>query len=134
MAERLITLNLRRYLVKQPRTKRARRAVRYIRERIAHYTKIDVENVKIGYDVNNMIFKHYAKYMTPIKLKVNIGTDTADVLMYKEESTNAKKENAKDSKAIKKDEKADAKKPIIESKPKDKEEKANKSEKESKKQ
>ncbi|MCL5433846.1 MAG: hypothetical protein M1538_02615, partial [Candidatus Marsarchaeota archaeon] len=64
MAERLITLNIRKYLVKQPRTKRARKAIRYIRERIAHYTKIDVENVKIGYDVNNMVFKHYAKYMT----------------------------------------------------------------------
>jgi ribosomal protein L31E len=109
MAERLITLNIRKYLVKQPRTKRARKAIRYIRERIAHYTKIDVENVKIGYDVNNMVFKHYAKYMTPIKLKVNIGTDTADVLMYKEASEESSKNESKDKKKEKKDKVANTK-------------------------
>ncbi|MGC8648865.1 MAG: hypothetical protein ACP5UN_01430 [Candidatus Micrarchaeia archaeon] len=100
MAERLITLNIRRYLVKQPRPKRARRAMRYIRERIAHYTKMEPENVKIGYDVNNAVFKYYAKYMTPIKLRVLIGTDTADVLLFKEnadksQSTKVKAENTK---------------------------------------
>ncbi|MCL5433442.1 MAG: hypothetical protein M1538_00480, partial [Candidatus Marsarchaeota archaeon] len=87
----------------------ARKAIRYIRERIAHYTKIDVENVKIGYDVNNMVFKHYAKYMTPIKLKVNIGTDTADVLMYKEASEESSKNESKDKKKEKKDKVANTK-------------------------
>ena len=109
MAERLITLNIRRYLVRQPRPKRARRAMRYIRERVAHYTKIVPENIRIGQDVNNAVFKHYAKYMNPIKLRVLIGTDTADVLMFKEgESADAKaaaKPNEKTAKENKKEDK-----------------------------
>ena len=108
MAERLITLNIRRYLVKQPRPKRARRAMRYIRERVAHYTKIVPENIRIGQDVNNAVFKHYAKYMNPIKLRVLIGTDTADVLMFKEGASadaKAAKSNEKTAKENKKEDK-----------------------------
>lgn len=82
MAERLITINLRKYLVKQPRTKRARKAARYVKERVAHYTKLNPENVKLGYDLNNLIFKYYSRSMVPLKVRVKIGTDTADVLPY----------------------------------------------------
>ncbi len=100
MAERLITINLRKYLVKQPRTKRARKASRYVRERIAHYTKLDPENVKIGYDLNNLIFKHYSRKMVPLKVRVKIGTDTADVLPYVEGKAEAPKEEKKGKKSL----------------------------------
>lgn len=80
MAERLITINIRKYLSTQPRTKRARKAAGYIRERVAHYTKLQEENVKLSYKLNELIFKKYAKSMVPVKLIVKIGTDTADVL------------------------------------------------------
>ncbi len=80
MAERLITINIRKYLSTQPRTKRPRKAARYIRERVAHYTKLKEENVKLSYKLNELIFKKYAKSMVPVKLRVKIGTDTADVL------------------------------------------------------
>ena len=99
MAERLITINLRKYLVTQPRTKRARKAARYVRERIAHYTKIDPEKVKIGYDLNNLIFKQYSRTMVPLKVRVKIGTDTADVLPYVE-GKEAQKEEKKEKKPL----------------------------------
>ena len=86
MADRLITINIRKYLVTQPRTKRARKAVKYIRERVAHYTKLKPENVKLGYDLNNLIFKYYSIRMVPVKVRVKIGTDTADVLPFIDES------------------------------------------------
>ncbi len=84
MADRLITINIRKYLSTQPRTKRARKAVKYIRERVSHFTKIKIENVKLGYDLNNLIFKEYSRSMRPVKLRVKIGTDTADVLPFAE--------------------------------------------------
>lgn len=100
MAERLITINLRKYLVKQPRTKRARKAARYVRERIAHYTKLDPENIKIGYDLNNLIFKYYSRKMLPLKVRVKVGTDTADVLPYVEGKAEAPKEEKKEKKSL----------------------------------
>ncbi|MCW6160486.1 MAG: hypothetical protein LVQ95_05385 [Candidatus Micrarchaeales archaeon] len=117
MAERLITINLRKYLVKQPRTKRARKASRYVRERIAHYTKINPENVKIGYDLNNLIFKYYSRKMVPLKVRVKIGTDTADVLPYTEGKAEAPKEEKKGKKpllSITKKEKPEAQQPAKE--------------------
>lgn len=69
---RAITINIRRYLVNQPRPKRARKAVRYLRERIAHYTKIDPENIRIDRELNSMIIKEYSRRMVPIKTSVNI--------------------------------------------------------------
>ncbi|MCL5430124.1 MAG: hypothetical protein M1504_01445 [Candidatus Marsarchaeota archaeon] len=92
MAERLLTLNLRRYLIKQPRTKRSRKAAAYIRERVAHYTKIDEENVKISENLNMLIHRQYVRRMVPIKLLVKIGTDTADVLPY-DETMKTRQEN-----------------------------------------
>ena len=84
MADRLLTINIRKYLVTQPRTKRARKAVKYIRERVSHYTKIKEENVKLGGELNNLIFKKYSRTMVPVKVRVKIGTDTADVLPFSE--------------------------------------------------
>lgn len=81
-----MTLGIRKYLVKQPRTKRARKAVKFIRNRVAHYTKLSEENVKISPKLNNIIFKYYARHMTPVKLTVKIGTDTADVLPFEEKA------------------------------------------------
>ncbi len=72
MAERLITINIRRYLSRQPRTKRVKRAARYIRERASHYMKIDEENVKISKELNNRIVKFYSRRMVPVKLKAKI--------------------------------------------------------------
>jgi ribosomal protein L31E len=86
MADRLITINIRKYLVTQPRTKRARKAAKYIRERVAHYTKLKPENVKLGMELNNLIFKEYSRRMVPVKVRVKMGTDTADVLPFVEES------------------------------------------------
>ena len=96
MPERLLTINMRKFLINQPRTKRAKKAAGYVRDRVAHYTKIKPENIKIGYDLNNLIFKEYAKSMRPLKLRVKIGTDTADVLPFKEGAA-AEPEKAKET-------------------------------------
>ncbi len=101
MADRLLTINIRRYLVTQPRPKRARKAAKYIRDRVAHYTKLKPENVRLGQELNMLIFKHYSKSMVPMKLRVKIGTDTADVLPFSEEA--AKKPD--DTKAATKEKK-----------------------------
>jgi ribosomal protein L31E len=82
MTDRLITVSIRKYLSAQPRTKRPRKAAAYIKGRIAHYTKIKPENVKISQELNSMILKHYAKKMVPVKCTVKIGTDTAEVMPF----------------------------------------------------
>ncbi len=72
MADRLITIGIRKYLVKQPRTKRFKKAAGYIRNRVAHYTKLKEEDVKISRELNSRIMKHYSKSMVPVKLNVKI--------------------------------------------------------------
>ena len=82
MADRLITISIRKYLVKQPRPKRPRKAAAYIRERIAHYTKLAPGDVKLSQELNDLILKHYSKSMVPVKCTVKVGTDTAEVLPF----------------------------------------------------
>ncbi len=67
-----MTISIRRYLSAQPVTKRSRKAVKYIRERIAHYTKTALDNVKISMELNSKIVKHYSKRMTPIKMSIDV--------------------------------------------------------------
>ncbi|MGC8537683.1 MAG: hypothetical protein ACP5MZ_01705 [Candidatus Micrarchaeia archaeon] len=77
MAERLITINIRRYLAMQPRTKRVKRAARYVRERAAHYMKMDEGDVLISKELNNRIVKYYSRKMVPIKLSAKIDNGKA---------------------------------------------------------
>ncbi len=79
MVERLITLNLRRYLVEQPVTKRQRKAISYIRERVAHYTKVDIDNVKIDMGLSESVIKYYSRKMKPIKLSIDVKDGNAMV-------------------------------------------------------
>jgi ribosomal protein L31E len=116
MADRLLTINIRKYLVTQPRPKRAKKAAKYIRERVSHFTKIRQENIRLGNELNNLIFKRYSRTMVPVKVRVKIGTDTADVLPFVEETAKKPEAMAKDAK------KPDEKKSLI--KIKKKEEKA----------
>ena len=111
MVERLITLNLRRYLVEQPVTKRQRKAVSYIRERVAHYTKIDIDNVKIDMPLSESVIKYYSRKMKPIKLSVDIKDGSAFVKAHQDSiraSPSLKVDN--NIKLNPKDEKKDAKK------------------------
>lgn len=80
-----LTINIRKYLVGQPRTKRARKAVIYLRGRIAHFTKTDIENVRIGQDLNNMIVKKYSKTMAPVRMSVKIEGGKATAEPFKQE-------------------------------------------------
>ncbi len=98
MVERLLTINLRRYLVAQPRTKRMRKAPKYIRERVSHFMKIDVENVKLSKELNNEIVKAYAKSMHPVKLSISIDNNIATARLFgaPKEVTQAQKPNAKE--------------------------------------
>jgi ribosomal protein L31E len=85
MAGKLMTIGIRRYLVTQPRTKRARKAARYIRERIAHYTKVEIDNVKFGKDLNEAITKK-ANHMRPVKLNIDIDKGIVTASLFKEQA------------------------------------------------
>ncbi|OJI07704.1 hypothetical protein Micr_01003 [Candidatus Micrarchaeum sp.] len=82
MPAKLITINIRRYLVTQPRSVRQKRLSRYVRERIAHYMKVSEENVKIDTAMNSAMTKVYTKSMMPIKANVNIDNGVAKVSLY----------------------------------------------------
>ncbi len=92
MAERILTIGLRQYLCRLPRHKRTKKAVRYLRERIAHYNKVDVENVRIDTALNSLLVKRYAKSMSPVKLVVNMDKGIAyatDFSLQKKEAPRA---------------------------------------------
>ncbi len=95
MANRLITISIRKYLVAQPRTKRARKAVRYIRERIAHFTKLSSDSVKLSPELSAMILKKHARSMLPVKASVSIENGIATVSPLKEARSGATGADAK---------------------------------------
>lgn len=100
MATKILTLNIRKYLTVQPRTKRRARAVKFIRGRIAHFTKTPVGNVNISPELNNAIIKHYAKHMVPLKLNLNIDKGMITASPFSEQKAKEKQpskaESAKD--------------------------------------
>ncbi len=110
MQSRVITINIRKYLVRQPRSKRSRKAVRYFRERIAHYTKTEPDNVKIDTGLNAMIIKHYSRRMTPIKANVSIDKGIANVSRYGTQPTKPADSKEAKSKDVKKEGKKEEKK------------------------
>ncbi len=90
----LLTINIRKYLVTQPRNKRARKAVSYIRERVSHYTKTSIENVRLSQDLNSLIVKKFSNRMTPVKLNVKLeaGKAVAEPFAERVEKQEEKKE------------------------------------------
>ncbi len=68
----LLTINIRKYLVTQPRNKRAYKAAKYVRDRISHFTKTDIDNVKISQELNSLIVKRFSKKMSPVKMNVKM--------------------------------------------------------------
>jgi len=89
MPSKVLTINIRKYLVKQPRTKRLRKASRYLKERIAHYTKTEMQNVRISGELNNLMVKYYSIKMKPVKVSVSIDAGIATASPF--ESTQARK-------------------------------------------
>lgn len=79
MADRLLTINLRNYLVERPVRRRAMKISKYVRNRVAHYVKIDEENVKISGELNILMIKKHAKSMLPLKVNVKIENGKAMV-------------------------------------------------------
>lgn len=97
MANKLITISIRKYLVTQPRNKRMRKAARFIRERIAHYMKVDIDNVKFGRDLNNEITAH-SQRMKPVKLNIDIDKGIATATLFKEQAAQQKAPKASEQK------------------------------------
>ncbi|EET89798.1 MAG: hypothetical protein LVQ97_02615 [Candidatus Micrarchaeales archaeon] len=79
MPEKLLTINIRKYLVTQPRVKRHRKAAAFIREAVAHYTKTDLDKVRLDPSLNTLIFKSHYRSMLPIKVTVTMDNGIAKV-------------------------------------------------------
>ncbi len=107
MASRLLTVSIRNYVNRQPRGKRRNRTVRYIREQIAHYTGMEVEQVKLDKKLNEKIVKFYSKSAVPVKMKLEIDKDKVIAAPFLAENTEIPKpkELTKDSKENNKDNK-----------------------------
>jgi ribosomal protein L31E len=109
MASKLLTIGIRRYLVTQPRNKRARKAARYIRERISHYMKMDLDKVKFSKELNNLITSQ-ARRMKPVKLNIEIDKGIATAMLFKEQAAQQKAPAAEQKHAAKAEGKEAAKK------------------------
>lgn len=107
MQNRLITINIRKYLSTQPRTKRINKNVKFLIARVAHLTKVAPENVKIDQNLNTLIFKKYSKTMVPMKVNVSIDNGMATVTQFAEKTT---RKEAPKAEAVKEVKKAEAKK------------------------
>ena len=89
MAERLLTINIRDYLVNQPRRKRAMRVSTYIKGRVAHYANVRLDNVRISKELNSLIIKRHVKSMKPLKVSINMEKEKAMVTAFGEKRVQA---------------------------------------------
>jgi hypothetical protein len=79
MANRLLTINIRNYLVGQPRRKRVMRISRYIKERINQHTNVGMDNIKISSELNSIILKQHLHSMKKLKVNINVEKEKAMV-------------------------------------------------------
>ncbi|MEM0107102.1 MAG: hypothetical protein QXD11_02330 [Candidatus Micrarchaeaceae archaeon] len=104
MVDKIITISLRKYLIKLHRTKRVGKAAKYIKQRVAHYMKVPIENILISTSLNNSLHKGYAKAMKRIRLNVHIEGNKATVSEFslpnttKSEATISKEANKNETK------------------------------------
>jgi hypothetical protein len=82
MATRLLTINIRDYLIKTPRRKRHMRISNYIRLRIAKSTNVPVDNIRISQDLNALILTKYLKSMKKLKVNISVEKDRALVTAF----------------------------------------------------
>jgi hypothetical protein len=82
MANRLLTINIRKYLSTQPVRKRHARISRYVRRKIAQQTNIRADNIKINKDLNAIIQTKYLHSMKPLKLNINTEKDITTVTYF----------------------------------------------------
>jgi len=112
MANRLLIVNIRNYVNRQPRGKRRNRTIRYVREKVAQYTKMDIEKVKIDKKLNERITKFYSRAALPVKMNLDISNDRVIASPFEATIVDSKDDKAKKEKVKvekKKDDKAAAK-------------------------
>ncbi|MFC1685938.1 50S ribosomal protein L31e [Nanoarchaeota archaeon] len=100
--ERQYTIPLRRETLKVPKYRRAKKAVKAIREFLARHMKTDFEKVKLGRWLNELVWERGIKN-PPNKVRVNVSKDdkgiaTAELIELSERS---KKIDAKDQARMK---------------------------------
>ncbi len=96
--ERTYTIPLRREWLKSVKYKRAKKAVRAIREFLMRHMKAPLENVRLGRHLNLELWKHSIKN-PPSRVKVNVTKDDKGVVMA--ELFGAPKEEKKVAKPVK---------------------------------
>lgn len=95
MVDKLLTINLRNFLVKQSRRRRHMKISKYVRNRVSHYMKVDEENVKLSGNLNILMIKNHSKSMLPLKVNVKIENGIATVSPFGEAKAAAPAAQAK---------------------------------------
>jgi ribosomal protein L31E len=90
MASRLLTINIRNYLVKQPRRKRPARMPRYVRYKIARAVKMRLEDVRITKELNSLMLKRNLHSMMPLKVSISVEKDRATAMPFAEKQAAVK--------------------------------------------
>ncbi len=98
MANRLLTINIRKYLTKQPRRKRPARMSRYVRHRISKSTNIRLDNIKISKELNSIMLKKYLHSMKPLKVSISIEKEKATVTYFDKTAKPVAEVKAKEAK------------------------------------
>ncbi len=103
--ERIYTIPLRREYLKVPRWKRAKKAMKAIREFTVRHMKVEADNVKISNAVNEVIWEGGGKRVPPkITVKMIKEEEIVHVLLPDEE-LKKKEEKKKEKKEAPKEEK-----------------------------
>ncbi len=106
--ERTYTIPLRKEWLKSVKYKRAKKAVRAVREFLARHMKTDDENIRLGKYINLELWKHGIR-RPPSRIKINVTKDDKGIV--RAELAGAPVEKKKEKKPKKGEKKAEEKKP-----------------------
>lgn len=96
MANRLLTINVRKYLSKQPRRKRHMKLPKYVKYKVAQATNVRSSNIKISKELNSIMLKRYLHSMEPMKININIEKDMATITHFDSKPTTTTQAAKKD--------------------------------------
>jgi len=72
-----------------PVRKRAMRVSRYVKEKIAHYSNVRFDNVKISKELNSLIIKSHVRSMKRLKVNINIDKEIATASPFEQKKASA---------------------------------------------
>jgi ribosomal protein L31E len=94
MADTIVTIRVRKRLVRISRARRTRKALDYVRESVAKISRVDPSSVRVDAKLNRFVMLRVARRMSAVKVKITKDGDLAKVALWEPEKSKAEQQAA----------------------------------------